>query len=136
LATKRDVVVATASPIITGETVDDVRSSREAQRAVLAFLYSTPAYRRTLELFGWAEVGARLQELTRHGHWDRLGSVLTDEHLDALVPSATWSELPEVISTWFGGLTDGILIQPPADPADDRRFGDVVQRIAAISSSS
>lgn len=135
-ATKRDVVVATASPIITGETVDDVRSSREAQRAVLAFLYSTPAYRRTLELFGWAEVGARLQELTRHGHWDRLGSVLTDEHLDALVPSATWSELPEVISTWFGGLTDGILIQPPADPADDRRFGDVVQRIAEISSSS
>ncbi len=130
----RRVRVATAAPIITGPTADDVRNSRESQRAVLAFLYSTPAYRRTLELFGWGDVGARLQELTRHGQWDRLGSVLTDDHLDTLIPSATWDELPDVVESWFGGLTNGVLVQPPDDPGDDARFREVVQRIAAISS--
>jgi probable F420-dependent oxidoreductase len=132
----RRLAIATASPIVTGRTENDVRASREAQRAVLAFLYSTPAYRRTLELFGWADVGVRLQELTRHGRWADLGSILTDDHLDALVPSATWSELPSVIETWFGGLTDGVLVQPPSDPDDDAEFRPVVQAIAAIASSS
>ena len=132
----RRVEVATASPIVTGRTADDVRTSRDMQRAVLAFLYSTPAYRRTLELFGWADLGARLQALTRHGRWSDLASVLTDDHLDALIPSATWSELPDVIAGWFGGLTDGVLVQPPADPRDDGEFREVVQAIAAIASSS
>lgn len=132
----RRVAVATASPLVTGRTADDVRASRDTQRAVLAFLYSTPAYRRTLELFDWADLGARLQDLTRHGRWDELAMVLTDDHLDALIPSATWSELPAVIETWFGGLTDGVLVQPPADPDDDAEFRDVVQAIAAIASSS
>lgn len=132
----RRIEVATASPIVTGRTSVDVQASRAAQRAVLAFLYSTPAYRRTLELFDWADLGARLQDLTRHGRWDELSTVLTDEHLDVLIPSATWSELPAVIESWFGGLTDGVLVQPPTDPDDDPDFRDVIQAIAAIASSS
>ena len=134
--TSRSIEIATASPFITGRTSDDVRASRDAQRAVLAFLYSTPAYRRTLELFGWSDVGARLQELTRHGRWDELSSVLTDDHLDALIPSATWGELPTVIEAWFGGLTDGVLVQPPSEPDDDPEFREVVQAISAIAASS
>jgi probable F420-dependent oxidoreductase len=130
------VEVATAAPIVTGRTDDDVRASRDMQRAVLAFLYSTPAYRRTLELFDWADLGARLQDLTRHGRWNELASVLTDDHLDTLIPSATWRELPDVIATWFGGLTDGVLVQPPTDPRDDDEFRGVVQAIAAIAASS
>lgn len=135
-ASGRHVDIATASPFMTGPTPDDVAASRTTQRAVLAFLYSTPAYRRTLELFGWEDVGARLQDLTRKGEWDRLADVLTDEHLDVLVPSATWDELPAVVEQWFAGLTDAVLIQPPADPADDDRFRPVVHAISAISSSS
>lgn len=135
-AAGRDVEISTASPFITGATAADVDASRGAQRAVLAFLYSTPAYRRTLELFGWEDVGARLQELTRKGEWDRLADVLTDEHLDALVPSATWDDLPAVVDQWFSGLTDGVLVQPPSDPSDDDRFGSVIQAISAINTSS
>lgn len=132
----RRVEIATASPFITGPTEADVAESRSAQRAVLAFLYSTPAYRRTLELFGWEDVGARLQNLTRAGEWNRLGDVLTDEHLDALIPSGTWDRLPDVVNEWFGGLTDGVLVQPPADPGDDARFAPVVQAISSIATAS
>ena len=49
------------TPVITGDTVDGLLAERERQRRLLAFLYSTPAYAPTLELFGWGDLGPRLR---------------------------------------------------------------------------
>ena len=127
-----DVHVAIAIPYITGPTQVSVDQSREAQRAVLGFLYSTPAYRRTLELFGWDDLGARLQAMTRSGDWSQLGQLMTDEVLDALIPSGTWEELPSVINDWFGGLVDAVLIQP--SDTYDEEFAQLIQRVKTIES--
>jgi alkanesulfonate monooxygenase SsuD/methylene tetrahydromethanopterin reductase-like flavin-dependent oxidoreductase (luciferase family) len=127
-----DVHVAIAIPYITGPTQASVDQSREAQRAVLGFLYSTPAYRRTLELFGWDDLGARLQAMTRSGDWSQLGQLMTDEVLDALIPSGTWDELPAVINEWFGGLVDAVLIQP--SDTYDEEFAQLIQRVKTIES--
>jgi probable F420-dependent oxidoreductase len=131
-----DVEIATAAPIITGRTPDDVAASRSAQRAVLAFLYSTPAYRRTLDLFGWSTIGDDLRRLTREGRWGDLAEHLDDEHLDALVPSGTYAELPDVLERWFAGRTDGILLQPPSDPIEDREFTETIEAVRAITPRS
>ena len=125
-----DVQVAIAIPYITGPNQAWVDQSREAQRAVLGFLYSTPAYRRTLELFGWDDLGARLQAMTRSGDWSQLGILMTDEVLDALIPSGTWNQLPSVISDWFGGLVDAVLIQPSDELNDE--FVELIQRVKLI----
>lgn len=127
-----DVHVAIAIPYITGPTQVSVDQSREAQRAVLGFLYSTPAYHRTLELFGWDDLGARLQAMTRSGDWSQLGQLMTDEVLDALIPSGTWEELPSVINDWFGGLVDAVLIQP--SDTYDEEFAQLIQRVKLIES--
>ena len=127
-----DVHVAIAIPYITGPTQVSVDQSREAQRAVLGFLYSTPAYHRTLELFGWDDLGARLQAMTRSGDWSQLGQLMTDEVLDALIPSGTWEELPSVINDWFGGLVDAVLIQP--SDTYDEEFAQLIQRVKTIES--
>jgi probable F420-dependent oxidoreductase len=127
-----DVHVAIAIPYITGPTQVSVDQSREAQRAVLGFLYSTPAYRRTLELFGWDDLGARLQAMTRSGDWSQLGQLMTDEVLDALIPSGTWEKLPSVINDWFGGLVDAVLIQP--SDTYDEEFAQLIQRVKLIES--
>jgi probable F420-dependent oxidoreductase len=127
-----DVHLAIAIPYITGPTQISVDQSREAQRAVLGFLYSTPAYRRTLELFGWDDLGARLQAMTRSGDWSQLGQLMTDEVLDALIPSGTWEELPSVINDWFGGLVDAVLIQP--SDTYDEEFAQLIQRVKLIES--
>ena len=87
-----ETVIGTS--VITGATLDDVVAERERQRRLLAFLYSTPAYAPTLELYGWTEVGPRLRELIRHDRWDDLAAVLSDEVLDTLVPCGTFDELP------------------------------------------
>ncbi|MGA0878143.1 MAG: LLM class flavin-dependent oxidoreductase [Ilumatobacteraceae bacterium] len=128
------VVITAASPLISGPTDADVQRSMEEQRAVLAFLYSTPAYRRTLELFDWSEVGRDLQTMTRTGEWDRLRTLLTDDMMTTLLPLATWLDLPRVLAEWFGGLAQALVLQPP-DPMMDRddEFRNLVSRVKQIS---
>jgi probable F420-dependent oxidoreductase len=120
------------SPYITGATAAAVEVEREHQRQMLAFLYSTPAYRRTLELYGWADLGERLQRMTREGRWDDLSTVVTDEVLDTLVPQGTYAELPAVIERWFGAIATGVLIAPPRDPADDATMAKLVKAVRAL----
>ena len=117
--------------MITGGSVDAVRAERERQRRLLAFLYSTPAYAPTLELYGWAELGPRLRELIRHDRWDDLAGVLSDEVLDTLVPCGTFDELPAILRDRFAGLGQGIVVSPPADTGDDEAFGTLVAALRA-----
>jgi len=119
------------TPVITAATEDGVLTERERQRRLLSFLYSTPAYAPTLELYGWDELGPRLRDLIRHDRWDDLATVLSDEVLDTLVPSGTFAELPGVLLTRFGGLGQGIVVSPPPDPGDDASFRGVVDAIRA-----
>ncbi len=115
--------------VITGGSTAAVLAERERQRRLLAFLYSTPAYAPTLELYGWDELGPQLRDLIRHERWDDLGAVLSDEVLDTLVPCATFDELPGLLVHRFAGLGQGVLISPPTDSADDDAFREVVAAI-------
>lgn len=132
-AQRSDVpLIITASPLITGPSSDEVDRSRQAQRGVLAFLYSTPAYQRSLELFGWPDLGPRLRNMTRDGDWASLGALMTDEVLDTVLPTGTWDQLPDILEAWYGGLVDGLLLQPPEDPALDSRFRETLRAIGSI----
>ena len=108
-----------------------VLAERERQRRLLAFLYSTPAYAPTLELYGWDDLGPRLRDLIRHDRWDDLAGVLSDEVLDTLVPCGTFDELPGLLRERFGGLGQGIVVSPPPDAGDDDAFRTVVASLQA-----
>jgi probable F420-dependent oxidoreductase len=122
-----ELVIGTS--VVTGRTRDAVMAERERQRRLLAFLYSTPAYAPTLELYGWEALGPQLRDLIRHDRWDELGRVLSDEVLDELVPCGTFDELPDLVLRRFAGLGQGITVGVPADPADDDAFRAVVAAI-------
>lgn len=126
-----ETVIGTS--VITGASEPAVERERERQRRLLAFLYSTPAYAPTLELYGWGDLGPRLRDLIRQERWDDLGGVLSDEVLDTLVPSGTFEELPAVLRSRFEGLGQGIVVSAPADTGDDEAFAEVV---AAIRSAT
>jgi len=117
--------------VITGSSSAEVERERERQRRLLAFLYSTPAYAPTLELYGWAELGPRLRELVRRQRWEDLGTVLPGEVIDELVPCGTFDELPKVLLERFAGLGQGLLVSPPAAAKDDDTFADVVTALRA-----
>jgi probable F420-dependent oxidoreductase len=124
-----ETVIGTS--VITGATLHAVEKERERQRRLLAFLYSTPAYAPTLELYGWEDIGPRLRDLIRHDRWDDLAGILSDEVLDTLVPGATFDELPALLRDRFGGLGQGIVVSPPPDSGDDDAFGSVVASLRA-----
>jgi len=128
----RSPIVDVAIPFATGRTDADVDASRLRQRGVLAFLLSTPAYSSTIELFGWDELGPELRRVIRSGDWSALATTIDDEQFDTLVPSGTWSELPGIIADWFGGLADGVLLQPPEDPDLDDEFAEIVESTRPI----
>lgn len=114
---------------ITGRSGAALDAAREPVRKELAFLYSTPAYRISLDVLGFSEVGEKLTAMARTGDWAALASVLTDDILDVLVTECVHSELPQVLTAKYAGLCDGIALAVPADPADDKEFGSVLNRL-------
>ncbi|MCX2929439.1 TIGR03617 family F420-dependent LLM class oxidoreductase [Mycobacterium sp. CVI_P3] len=130
-ATGQPAVVANPH-VMAAATRDAVEAVRDQRRSELAFLYSTPAYRRQLEHFDLADVGAALSAMAQRSEWDDLPSVLTDEVMDRLVPQGTYDEIPAVLAQWYAGLCSGINLPVPADDADDDRFGALVEACRQI----
>jgi probable F420-dependent oxidoreductase len=117
--TRGDLELVVGMPVITGPDDATIRVERERQRRLFAFLYSTPAYRRTLELYDLADLAPRLQAMIRDDRWDDLHRVVDDDVLDLLVPAAPYASLAALFHDRLGGLADGVLVPPPTDPAHD-----------------
>jgi len=124
-----EVELVVGTQWILGRTQDDLNERREHNRRLLAFLYSTPAYERTLELFGWSELAPQLRSLIRDQRWNDLSTLVTDEVLDTLVPQATFAQLPDVATQWFNGLANGILVAAPPDDANDQLLSEAIQEL-------
>lgn len=119
-----------ASPFVaTGPDRAAVAAERETIRQHFGFLYSTPQYRKTLELHGWGDLGDRLHRLTREGKWDRLTAEIDDRVLDALVPSAPYDDIAAVLVEWFGELCSGLALRMPQNPADDAAMKKMLARL-------
>jgi probable F420-dependent oxidoreductase len=128
-ADRFETVIGT--PVVTAASAAAVAAERERQRRLLAFLYSTPAYAPTLELYGWDDLGPRLRDLVRRDRWDDLATTLSDEVLETLVPCGTFAELPALLLERFAGLGQGIVVSPPAETGDDDAFAEVISAIRA-----
>jgi hypothetical protein len=102
-----------------GSSQAAIDAQRESHRSTLATLYSTPNYWPSLSLYGWSDVGTRLKSLVKESRWDELPAMITDEMLEAFVPSGFFDEIGSVLSEQFGDIADGILISLPDDPKED-----------------
>jgi probable F420-dependent oxidoreductase len=121
--------------VATGATVEQVARERENIRELLGFLYSTPAYWRSLELYGWGDIGRELHQLTRESRWADMAGRVHDEMLDTLVPQASYDEIDSVLHRWYHGITDRITFPVPDDPDDDDRAAAVLARLHADRSA-
>ncbi|MFT3759254.1 TIGR03617 family F420-dependent LLM class oxidoreductase [Thauera sp.] len=124
-------LVSASQFVATGPDDATVAAERERFRDMLAFLFSTPAYWASLELFGWQEVGERLLALTREKRWKDMPSIFTDEVLDTFLVSGRYDQLPERLASRFGGLVDRITLTVPNDPAHDTVAAEAIAAIRA-----
>ena len=130
-ATPTPAVVANPQPMMAANR-DALNALREPRRSELAFLYSTPAYRRQLEYFGFGEVGEALSEMARRCEWSDLPKHLTDEVMNRVVPQGTYEEIPTVLTEWYSGLCTGLSLPVPPDDEHDDHLTELVERCKAI----
>jgi probable F420-dependent oxidoreductase len=115
----------------TGSSKEGIAAEWEKQRALLAFLFSTPAYWPSLELLGWRQQGQQLLDMTRCGQWEQMPEILTDEILEAFVPRGTYDEIAEVYFARYAGLTRRVTFPMPDNPDQDSLAADAIARLKA-----
>jgi len=125
----QEISIIVNSFCATGQDEAEARRQREPLREMLGILYSTPQYMHTLDLFGWRERGELLNRMVREGRWAELRDPISDEMLDALVPTAPYGELAALLGEWYGGLADEIGIPLGPDPIDDQAIARVVEEL-------
>ncbi len=106
-----------------------IDEQRQAHRRTLANILSTPNYWPSLELFGWSDVGALLNQRVREGRWDEMPALLTEEMLDAFVPAGHYEEIADVLCEEFGDVAQGIYVSLPDDPSEDAAVARAVARL-------
>lgn len=115
----KDFRLILGSLVATGNTQEQVAAEVEKQRGLLGFLYSTPAYWPSLELFGWQGRGQQLLELTRKGDWDGMRALIDDAMLTQFVPSGTYDEIASVLKQRYRGIQAHVTFPVPESPDDD-----------------
>ncbi|MGH7042125.1 MAG: TIGR03617 family F420-dependent LLM class oxidoreductase [Acetobacteraceae bacterium] len=108
--------------IATGPDAAAVRQAAEKIRYRVAFYGSTPAYRGVFDLHGLADLGVRLNTLSREGKWADMAALISDDVLDLFCARAPYEGLAEAVARRFGGLVDTVSLDfPPGVPASARR---------------
>jgi len=123
---RRDIEVVAGAQVITGATTAELAAERERQRRLFAFLYSTPAYRPTLQLLARESLGDDLRRMIRDDRWDDLAALVPDELLDAVSPAARYDELAALVLERYRRRADGVLLAPPVDNHHDSEFVHVI----------
>jgi probable F420-dependent oxidoreductase len=113
----------------TGPDAAAVAAERKAAKNVLAFTYSTPAYRATLDHHGWGQVHEGLLRRSREGRWGEMDELLSDEMLDVLVPTAPFGALADLLLERYADVAEAISLRIPQDPSRDAAFRKVVERL-------
>jgi probable F420-dependent oxidoreductase len=109
-------------------TADDERAFERAKRAArqqLAFYGSTPAYRSTLEAHGWGELHVELNRLSKHGRWDEMSPLVSDEILEAIAVVGPRHEIAGKLRARLAGVADGVSLTHNRAP-DPEHWADVV----------
>jgi probable F420-dependent oxidoreductase len=113
------IAVQVGPLVITGADDATVAAQRAQVRELLTFLYSTPAYWPSLELYGWKDVGERLHALTREGRWGEMAGAIDDGMLDTLAPQGRYDEIASVLQADYGELATRLNFPVPDDPRQD-----------------
>jgi probable F420-dependent oxidoreductase len=105
--------------VTVGRTEEEMATAVTGTKKQIAFYASTPAYRGVLDLHGWGDVQPELTRLSKAGGWDEMGTLITDEMLEAFSVLGTPSEVAKQLHARYDGLIDRLSFYMPYDGARD-----------------
>jgi probable F420-dependent oxidoreductase len=128
-----EVKLMLATQVAVGLTEEAVVKQREKQRELIAFLYSTPAYWPSLELFGLQQgeegLGRQLQLLTRENKWQDMVGLINDDLLDKVIVSGCYDEIAAKLKQHYGDVSDWITFPVPENPEEDEATASVIKEL-------
>jgi probable F420-dependent oxidoreductase len=126
-----EVKLMLATQVAVGLTEEAVAKQREKQRELIAFLYSTPAYWPSLEMFGLQEneegLGRQLQLLTRENKWQDMVKLIDDDLLDKVIISGRYDEISSKLKRHYNSVSDWITFPVPENPDEDEATASVIK---------
>jgi len=105
--------------LATGKDDEAVAEIAEWVRYRIGFYGSTPAYWPVLASAGYADLGEKLNYMTKHGQWDQLAAQIPDDLLHLCAAIGRHDEIVPKIEERFGGISDTVLASASAEIAGD-----------------
>jgi probable F420-dependent oxidoreductase len=117
---RSDIEISCPTFVITGTNEEEFRAADKGVRQQIAFYGSTPAYKGVLEKHGWSELQPELNRLSKQGEWVQMGTLITDDVVDAFAVRGEPEEIPKLILARYGDVIDRVTFYTPYKSDPDR----------------
>ena len=107
--------------VVTGDNDAARAASRAGVSRQIAFYASTPAYRPVLDIHGWGDLQPELNQLSKQGKWEEMGTLITDEMLEAFAVVAEPKAVAGAIKDRYGDIVDRVSLYFDFLPAEEQR---------------
>jgi alkanesulfonate monooxygenase SsuD/methylene tetrahydromethanopterin reductase-like flavin-dependent oxidoreductase (luciferase family) len=104
----KDFQIGTTAFVIVGRNQDEIERAKAGVRQQIAFYASTRTYKVVLDMHGWGEVSARLNEKAAKGDWGGMATEITDEMLDTYAVAGTYDNIADKVMARYEGLLDRV----------------------------
>lgn len=92
--------------VVTGRDEAELGRAKVATKQQLAFYGSTPAYKPVLDSIGAGELQPELNAMSKQGRWTEMGSLFTDDVMNAFAIVAEPQDIANQIKSRFGDVID------------------------------
>ena len=117
----KDITLSGGGFVVTGPDLETIEDRKLAVKRQIAFYASTRTYLPILEVHGFQEISHKLHEMSLTGQWERMGSLVGDEMLDAFAVVGGYDEVAWRLKERFADLLDEVVfnmeVSAPADEA-------------------
>ena len=126
---RSDFEIAYPGFIVSGQDERTFEATKQAVKKQISFYGSTPAYRPVLESEGWGDLQLELNRMSKQGQWDEMGTLITDEMLDAFAVVGEPGDLARGVLDRYGEVVDRM--SPNLRFLDEATQRDVIASLSA-----
>lgn len=126
---REDFEISYSNFVVTGRDEAEFEASRKAARERIAFYGSTPAYQGVLESIGVGALQGELNTMSKQGRWKEMGTLITDDTLDAFAVVGEPGEIAPEMLRRYGSFTDRTSASFPV--SDDAQRGSIIEALRA-----
>jgi probable F420-dependent oxidoreductase len=125
-----DIEVVWVQMVVTWTTDEEHAVAIQSVRDQLGFYGSTPAYAPVLELHGYGDLHAELNQLSKIGAWDTMAGLIPDELIEQIAVVGPRQDIAALLVARGTGIADTVSLVNNRNP-DPSHFADIVADLRA-----